>query len=122
MAKQTTEEPVLETTNGDRLPWLEAVEDDENEGGLGLGKMVGVILAGVAVIGLIVAGLLYLQNRDGTNAGQGELIAAPEEDYRVRPEEAGGMQVEGEGDSAFAASAGESPEGRINPAAAPEAP
>jgi len=117
-----SDETVLETTNGDRLPWLEAVEDDDGEGGFGLGKMVGVILTAVLAVALIVAGVLFLQSRDGANEGQGELIAAPEEDYRVRPDDAGGMEVEGEGDSAFAASAGDSPEGRINPGAAPEQP
>lgn len=115
-----SDEAVIEPGT-DRLPWLEAVDEDEDREGLGVGRLVGMILIGLLAIGLVVALLVWLQ-RDGGSQGQGELIAAPEEDYRVRPENPGGMEVEGEGDAAFATSEGASPQGRINPSAVPEEP
>lgn len=113
-------EETMDMRDEDRLPWLEAVEEDDGEG-LGLGKLLGLILLGVVAVALVVAAAVWLGGRDAPDES-GELIAAPEEDYRVRPPEAGGMEVEGEGDAAFAASEGENPDGRIDPSAVPEEP
>jgi hypothetical protein len=113
-------EEALDPGDEDRLPWLEAVEEDEDEG-LGLLKLVGGVLGVLFLIALVIGGVFWLT---GPAAGPDgvEIIAAPDEDYRVRPSEAGGMEVEGEGDAAFAASEGESPEGRIDRNAVPEPP
>ena len=105
----------------DRLPWLEAVEDDEDDG-VGLLTLIGGVLVVLAAIALVVGGIFWLRDGGSGTADGAELIAAPEEDYRVRPSEAGGMEVEGEGDAAFAASEGGSPDGRIDRSAAPEQP
>ena len=104
----------------ERLPWLEAVDEDEDDG-VGIGKLVAGILVALLAIALVIAGIFWLRG-GAEESATGELIAAPEESYRVRPEEAGGMEVEGEGDAAFAASEGDSPEGRIDPGAVPEEP
>lgn len=107
----------------DRLPWLEAVEDDEPSKGPSALKMIALVLIGLAAIGLIVGGLFWMGNRDaGNQSGEPELIAAPEGDYKVAPDDPGGMQVEGKGDSAFAASSGADPKGKIDVAAVPETP
>lgn len=114
-------EHAIDAGDEDRLPWLEAVEDDEDEG-VGLLTLIGGVLVVLAAIALVVGGIFWLRDRDGASADGAELIAAPEEDYRVRPSEAGGMEVEGEGDAAFAASEGGSPDGRIDRSATPEQP
>jgi cell division septation protein DedD len=116
-----SDEEVMDIGDEDRLPWLEAVEDDDNDG-ISLSKLIAGILATLVVIALVVGGIFWLRDRNAPNADGAELIAAPENDYRVRPNEAGGMNVEGEGDAAFAASEGGSPEGRINRGATPEEP
>ena len=113
-------EDVMDVGDEDRLPWLEAVEEDEEEG-VGLVKLIAGVLVVLAAIALIVGGIFWVRGGDGSPDGA-ELIAAPEEDYRIRPSEAGGMEVEGEGDAAFAASEGGSPDGRINRGATPEEP
>ena len=113
-------EDTLEMREDDRLPWLEAVEEDEDDG-VGLGKLLLMALAGLAVVAVVIAAIMYVNGGNRTQ-GDGELIAAPEQDYRVRPSEAGGMEVEGEGDASFAASEGETPVGRIDPTAVPEQP
>ncbi|HWT12493.1 MAG TPA: SPOR domain-containing protein, partial [Allosphingosinicella sp.] len=107
----------------DRLPWLEAVEEEDEREGPSVAKLVGAILIGLVAIGLIVGGLFWLGNRDGAGgSGDGELIAAPEGDYKVRPDDPGGMNVAGEGDTAYAASEGAEPKGRLNTQAVPERP
>ena len=108
--------------NEDRLPWLEAVEEDgDNEGPSAL-KLIVAVLIGLAAIGGIVGGIFWMGSRDGAEHRDAELIKAPEGDYKVRPDDPGGMAVEGEGDSAFVASTGADPKGQINTDAVPEAP
>lgn len=98
----------------DRLPWLEAVEEEDGEGGPSPLKLIAAVVIGLITIGLVVGGLFWLGNREGSGTGDAEVIAAPEGDYKVAPEDRGGMTVEGEGDTSFAASAGADPRGRIN--------
>lgn len=105
----------------DRLPWLEAVEEDEGQSGPSMAKLIGAVVIGLAAIGLIVGGLFWLGNRD-RDGGNGEIIAAPEGDYKVRPDNPGGMNVSGEGDTAIAASEGVAPQGQLNTNAVAEAP
>lgn len=114
-------EDTLDMRDEDRLPWLEAVEEDGDEG-IGVGKMVAGILLALLAIALVIGGIFWLRDNNAAEGDGAELIAAPEEDYRVRPSEAGGMEVEGEGDAAFSASEGGSPEGRIDRNATPEEP
>src|SRR6478672_9377354 len=111
----------LEVGDEDRLPWLEAVEEDDGEGdGPSVAKLVVAILIGLVAIGVIVGGLFWLGNR-GQPGGGNDVIAAPEGDYKVRPENPGGMNVSGEGEVAAAASAGQTPQGNLN-LGTPEAP
>lgn len=104
----------------DRLPWLEAVEEEESRAGPPMLKLVAVIIIGLAALGVIVGALYWVSNRD--EGGHGEIIAAPEGDYKIKPTDPGGMDVAGEGDTAFAASEGAEPKGTLNTGAAPEAP
>ena len=105
----------------DRLPWLEAVEEDEDRAGPPVAKLIGAILIGLVAIAVIVGGLFWLGNRNRTD-GNGEIIAAPEGDYKVRPDQPGGLNVTGEGGTAAAASTGAEPKGQINTNAVAEAP
>ena len=106
----------------DRLPWLEAVEENEEREGPSLLKLIVAVLIGLVAIGGIVGGLFWLNNRSTGGGGNGELIEAPEGAYKVRPDDPGGMTVEGEGDAAFAATQGADPKGSIDTSAVPEAP
>jgi SPOR domain len=101
----------------DRLPWLEAVEgEDASEGPSPLKMIVGVLIA-LAAIGAVVGGLFWMNSRSdssGSATGEPELIRAEAGDYKTKPDQAGGMTVEGEGGTAFAASEGADPKGAIN--------
>jgi hypothetical protein len=51
--------------NEDRLPWLEAVEEDDSKDGPGAAKLVAFVIIGLVAIGLIVGGLFWAgQSRD----------------------------------------------------------
>lgn len=115
--------PAGPADGGDKLPWLEPVEEERVEAGSGpsTGKVVGLVLIGLVVLGLIIGGYSWL-SRPAATEGGGELIAAPEGPYKVKPDDPGGMEVEGKGDTAFAASVGAEPSGRIDTSAVPEAP
>ena len=103
----------------DRLPWLETVEPDEQET-VGIGRVIALVVLGLAVLAAIIFGIYKLQQR--APAGDGQLIAAQEGDYKVKPDDAGGLKVKGEGDSAIATSAGKSGNGAIDLRGVPEAP
>ena len=115
-------EDELEVGDEDRLPWLEAVEEEDGGGdGPSVAKLIAAIVIGLVAIGVIVGGLFWLGNR-GEPGANGEVIAAPEGDYKVRPGDPGGMNVSGEGDVAAAASAGRQPSGNLNVNAVAEPP
>jgi hypothetical protein len=123
MTDVRADDPALD--DEDRLPWLEAVDEDERSDGPGAAKLIAFVVIGLVAIGLIVGGLFWMGNRAGDSggaAGEPEVIAAPEGDYKVKPDDPGGMKVEGAGDTAFAASEGADPKGAINVNAVPEAP
>ena len=103
----------------DRLPWLETVEPDEQDP-VGIGRVIALVVLGLAVLAAIIFGIYKLQQRAPT--GDGQLIAAQEGDYKVKPDDAGGLKVKGEGDSAIATSAGKSGNGAIDLRGVPEAP
>ncbi|HXH16464.1 MAG TPA: SPOR domain-containing protein [Sphingomonas sp.] len=103
----------------DRLPWLETVEPDEMET-VGIGRVIALVVLGLAVLAAIIFGIYKLQQR--VPSGDGQLIAAQPGDYKVKPDDAGGLKVTGEGDAAIATSAGKSGNGAIDLRGVPEAP
>lgn len=113
---------ILDTRDEDRLPWLEAVDDDDSDDGVSTGKLIGFAVAALLAIGAVIGGIALLRSGAPVPQGDGKLIAAAPGDYKVKPDAPGGMKVEGQGDSAFAASEGAEPKGKIDTAAAPEAP
>lgn len=106
----------------DRLPWLEAVEEDEEREGPPVAKLVGFIVIGLIAIGIVVGGLYWVANRSGGAGGNGELIAAPKGDYKVKPDVPGGMDVSNEAAVAQSAAQGAEPQGRLDTGSGPETP
>ncbi len=115
-------EQELSLADEDRLPWLEAVDSDDPEPGIDTGKIIGFVIAALLALGVIVGGIWWLRNQEQTPDGDGRLIAAAEGDYKVKPDETGGMKVEGQGDAAFAASEGADANGKLDVTNQPEAP
>lgn len=104
----------------DRLPWLETVEEDYREGP-SFGRILLLVVLVLAVAGAGAFGYWWYQKQKSL-VGNGELIAAPAGEYKVKPDEPGGMKVEGEGDTVFATSQGNAGNSSIDVAALPEAP
>ena len=119
MAREQWSEPTV--TDENRLPWLETAADHD-EDGPSVARVVGMILLGLVALAGILGGIYWLKHR-GPVAGNGDLIAAQQGDYKVKPDDPGGMKVDGEGDAAVAASAGSAGgNGSIAVASLPEAP
>ena len=76
--------------NDDRLPWLEAVEEEGADGGPSALKLIVAVLIGLAAIGGIVGGVFWMGSRDGAETRDPELIQAPGGAYKVRPDDPGG--------------------------------
>lgn len=107
----------------DRLPWLEAVEDQSADDGVSVGKLAALIVAALVALGIVIGGVYLLRSRTApTVATDPKLIAAPAGDYKIKPENPGGMKVEGKGDSSFATSEGAEANGKIDTNALPETP
>ncbi len=105
--------------DSERLPWLETVEEAYEEPRQG--RVFVYVFAALLVLG--VAGGLYTWLRhQAARDGDGALIAAPAGPYKVRPDQPGGMRVDGEGDIVFRTSQGGPSEAGINVGALPEAP
>lgn len=106
--------------NEDRLPWLEAAQDYDEDGEVSPTRLLVMVLGGLLLIGAVLGGLWWVQN--GGARGQGELIAAQEGDYKVVPKNDASRTFEGEGDASFAASEGAEPASRVDASRMPEEP
>lgn len=96
--------PVEEDT-----PWLEAIDDDDDEG-VAIGGLA--VTALVAFLLLAVAGGLgwwMLHRAGGGIEPDGSLIEAPTTPYKVRPADPGGKEFEGTGDSSYIVGEGGTP-------------
>lgn len=106
----------------DRLPWLETVDDDYSEG-TSLGRILLLILVVAALVSAGLFGWYWWQRQPSLiSRGTGELIEAPPGPYKVKPDQPGGMEVEGEGDTAFSTSEGTLINGTLDLDRAPEDP
>jgi hypothetical protein len=113
-----TDNAPLRFEEEERLPWLEPIDDVEESGG-SLSRLFGLVVAGLIGIGLVVGGLWWWQNNGGRP--RGELIAAPEGDYKVAPAAEPG-RFDGEGNVAVAAAEGVSTPGNVDASQLPEQP
>lgn len=111
----------LDLDDEDRLPWLEPAEQMVEDEGVSPLKLLGFVIGALALIGVIVGGVMMGRGMAG-KGGEGELIAAPRESYKIPANEADAKKFAGEGDASFATSEGIDREGRIDPARLPEAP
>lgn len=85
----------------DRLPWLEAVEEEES--GPSPVKLIAAVVIGLIVIGVVVGGLFWAANR--SSGGGEELISSPGA-YKVPAPEAGGLQLDNSAQTQIATSEG----------------
>jgi hypothetical protein len=106
----------------EQLPWLQAVEDEDEPRGLSARKMLAA-LAVVLLAGLIVAGTFFWLGRSASSDnGPPVLIHADPRPYKVKPADPGGLDVAGESETAFETSAGEDRDSQLDLGKLPETP
>lgn len=92
----------------ERLPWLDA-DDDDDTGEAGGGRIMGLAILGLIALATIIGGIWWSSNRDTDPAlvADGSTIPAPSETYKEAPKDPGGKTFDGTGDTAFAVSEGQ---------------
>lgn len=132
-AGPATGDPVTRT-GGDRLPWLEPVEDEDDAGyGGGYdadgahegGGYGGVLLAAIGVlaaIALVTAGIVWFRHHRAATADIGEVIHPEPGPYKISPPHPGGLDTAGVGAVAAGTSAGEDIDSVLDLSAVPETP
>lgn len=90
------------------LPWLESDDDDE-EPRSDAGRLIGLMVLGLAALAAIVGGIWWATHRQSDTAAiaDGSTVPAPEIPYKQAPENPGGKQFDGTGDTAFGVAEGQ---------------
>ncbi len=105
-----------------QLPWLQAVEDEDEPRGMSARKMLAA-LSIVLLAALLVAGTFFwLGRREAQVNGPPELIRAEAGPYKIPSDDRGNLNVAGESQTAFETSAGEDRDAQLNLDALPEQP
>ena len=102
------EEQLALADGEERLPWLES-DDDYEQPGVDTGRVVAFAAVGLLAVVLVV-GAIWWFTRDRTDealVADGGVIEAPDAPYKTRPDDPGGRQVEGTGDTSFEVAEGE---------------
>lgn len=102
----------------DSLPWLQEVEDEDAPSGISARAMLVGLLAVVVVAAAVAAAFFWIGRQDSSVAGAPELISAPAEPYKVKPDDPGGLDIAGQSRTTFETSAGRDVDSRLNMEAA----
>jgi len=105
-----------------QLPWLAAVDDEDEPRGVSARKMLAalvvVLLAGVVV----AAAFFWIGRRDADSNRPPQLIRAEPGPYKIKPPNPGGLDVAGESQTAFETSAGEDRDSQLDMSKVPGQP
>lgn len=104
------------------LPWLEAVDDEDEPRGMSARAMLTAILMVLVAAAVVGATFFWLGRRNAETAGAPELIRAEPGPYKVRPADPGGLDVAGESETAFQTSAGEDKDAQLDLGKLPQQP
>jgi hypothetical protein len=105
-----------------QLPWLAAVEDEDEPRGVSGRKMLAALIVVLLAAVLVAATFFWLGSRDAVGNGPPELIKAEPGPYKVKPPNPGGLNVAGDSETAFETSAGEDKDAQLDPAKVKELP
>ena len=105
-----------------QLPWLQAVEDEDEPRGVSARKMLAALLVVLLAAGLVAATFFWLGRSNTAVSGPPELIKAEPGPYKIKPPNPGGLDIAGESETAFETSAGEDRDSQLDLNAVAEAP
>jgi hypothetical protein len=111
-----------DSPRGERLPWLEPVEDEyepEPRGGSAL-ALLGLLL--LVLVGLGVGAFMLYRHWSASHADLGQIIRAPDTPYKVKPINPGGLKVDPTGAVAEHTGTGSDIDAPIDLSALPEKP
>ena len=97
-----------------QLPWLAAVEDEEEPRGVSGRKMLAALLVVLLAAALVAATFFWMGQRETQLNGPPELIRAEAGPYKVKPPNPGGLDVAGDSETAFETSAGEDKDAKLD--------
>ena len=97
-----------------QLPWLAAVEDEDEPRGVSGRKMLAALIVVLLAAMLVAATFFWLGSRDAAGNGLPELIKAEPGPYKIKPPNPGGLNVAGDSETAFETSAGEDKDAQLD--------
>ena len=104
----------------EQLPWLQPVDDEDEPRGLSARKMLAALAVVVLAALIVAATFFWLGRRDSAVSGPPELIHAPPGPYKVKPADAGGLDISAESQTAFETSAGEDKDSQLDTSKLPK--
>jgi hypothetical protein len=105
-----------------QLPWLQAVEDEDEPRGVSARKMIAALCVVLLAALLVAATFFWIGRRNTAANGPPEMIQAPPGPYKVKPPNPGGLDIQGESQTAFETSAGEDKDAQLDLSKVPEEP
>ena len=100
--------------DGDALPWLEAVENEDGPRAISARKMLMALLLVLLAAAVVAGTMFWIGRQDPAPDGAPQLIRAEPGPYKVRPADPGGLDVAGDSETAFSTSAGEDPDAALD--------
>ena len=97
-----------------QLPWLAAVEDEDEPRGISARKMLAALLVVLLAGSVVAASFFWIGRRNAESNRPPELIRAEPGPYKVKPPNPGGLDVAGESQTAFETSAGEDRDAQLD--------
>jgi cell division septation protein DedD len=104
----------------DQLPWLQAVDDEDEPRGISGRKMSAALIVVLLAVAIVAGTFFWLGSRETAENGPPELIRAAPGPYKIKPPNPGGLDVAGESETAFETSAGEDKDSQLDLSKVPE--
>lgn len=98
----------------EHLPWLEVEEEDEAEPAFATSRLVLLGVLSLVVVGALVALAWFAMGATSDEPpADGSLVEAPDEPYKTKPDDPGGKEYAGTGDTSFAVGEGQTRESKL---------
>jgi hypothetical protein len=100
--------------DGESLPWLEEVENEDGPRAISARKMLTALLLVLLAAAVVAGTMFWLGRQDPAPGGAPILIKAEPGPYKVKPADPGGLDVAGDSETAYSTSAGEDPDAALD--------